>query len=405
MAATFADLKKQDREYDNFQEDNAALAQRTAKPVTAMVGGMVDTGVIAYSNGDAATMQFTTDGRLMTDTTVTTGDINVDNTSLSTNGLVGKAAALNADFSTAYASATTIDCTGFPTIIGGGFSADDVVSIQQIATDGSVTNTYTRDDITLTAAGAAIVTLTVAGAAFIATDTFIVYLSVRAVDIGAGNVDTLTPRVTLATDDAGVAFLSTIDTSLLTVSGAVALDDSSLAPFPSILLSGGEYRASATEYADGDAAILQTDINGNLKVRTNGYDSGTDSNKVFEVNPISDHHVEETLVENATEADGTNYYYVDMDGYKNFSAQIEVIPGSGSMTVTLEATNQDDGTVAASCTYQDVTTALTGVASTIVDDFWIVNTPTAFKYLRYKTVSATGAADDAGITIYHKKMY
>lgn len=43
-------------------------------------------------------------------------------------------------------------------------------------------------------------------------------------------------------------------------------DDAALAATPDILPIGGEYRAAATTYTDGDATILQTDVNGNLKV-------------------------------------------------------------------------------------------------------------------------------------------
>lgn len=48
----------------------------------------------------------------------------------------------------------------------------------------------------------------------------------------------------------------------------VILDDSAMPATPAILPIGGEYRASATTYTDGDATVLQTDINGNLKVTT-----------------------------------------------------------------------------------------------------------------------------------------
>lgn len=49
---------------------------------------------------------------------------------------------------------------------------------------------------------------------------------------------------------------------------AVAIDESSMAATPPILPIGGEYRASATTYTDGDATVLQQDINGRLLVNT-----------------------------------------------------------------------------------------------------------------------------------------
>ena len=45
----------------------------------------------------------------------------------------------------------------------------------------------------------------------------------------------------------------------------VATDDSAMPATPPFLPVGGEYRSSATTYTDGDATVLQTDVNGNLK--------------------------------------------------------------------------------------------------------------------------------------------
>jgi hypothetical protein len=320
---------------------------------------------------------------------------------------------------------------------------------------GSSPVTIATDD-TMTAAGNASLVSIDTDTTTIAGDT--TSLDAKQPALGTAIMTGSSP-VTLATDDAAVVSLQLIDNS-------TAVDDSAQAATPAMLNVGGEYRATPTNYTDGDATILQTNVNGGLRIAgsidhdvaigsTNdlvmagaeaasydgaalpnavaegdavrpkaslqgvqfvtvvspdgsskpAYDSGTDSNKSFEVNPVSDHYSTATLVENATETDATTYYYVDMNGYKNFSAQLEVTAGSGSMTVTLEATNQDDGIAAASCTYQDVTSALFSVASATTDSFWVSDTPTAFKYLRYKTVSSTGGANDAGITIYHKKMY
>lgn len=135
------------------------------------------------------------------------------------------------------------------------------------------------------------------------------------------------------------------------------------------------------------------------------HDTSTDSKRTFEINPLSEHHVEETLVDEENGTDGTYYYYVDMDGYKHFSAQMELNGGSGTVTATVEATNQDDGTAAASCTYQDVTNALFGAASFTASNFLIADTALSFKYVRYKIVASTGGANDADWTIYHKKQY
>jgi len=255
-----------------------------------------------------------------------------------------------------------------------------------------------------------------------------------------------------------------VSVNVMSMSGVVT-DDSAQAATPQMINVGGEYRSGApTTYTDGDATIFQTNMNGFLKIdgagsqnqavgassimqgaeakafdgsalpntvtegnairvaatlsgvqfvtlvnddgsdygQIKGYDSGTDSLKGFEVSPLSSHHVEETLLDAEDIADGTTYYYMDMDGYKTFSIQGDNV--AGTIVVTLEATNQDDGTAAASCDYQDLTTVLTGGASENSDFFWIVDTPTPFKYVRVKLVTSGGANGD-DLSLYSKKMY
>ena len=179
---------------------------------------------------------------------------------------------------------------------------------------------------------------------------------------------------------------------------------------PNVLNVGGVYKSSLDTYADNDASPLHMNSGGELLVQAKGYDTGTDSNKIFEVNPVSEHHVEETLATATVQGNGTTYYYIDMDGYRYFSIQCtNTSGGEGDNTYTLEATNQDDGTAAASCAYQDVTTALAGVASWVdINWFAIIDTPSSFKYVRVKVVRANddGApANDGAWTIFAKKMY
>lgn len=183
-------------------------------------------------------------------------------------------------------------------------------------------------------------------------------------------------------------------------------DDSAQVATPDMLNVGGEYRASDTSYTDGDATILQSDVNGYLKVAPKSYDSVSDTTKVTSQNPEHSQHVEETLADVTNETSATNFYYLDMDGYRYFSFQVETSGTTpvDTLTVTIEATNQDDGTAAASCTYQDVTSALFGVASWVDTDlFAICDTPCPFKYVRIKTVTA-GGSNDADYTIYAKRM-
>ena len=242
-------------------------------------------------------------------------------------------------------------------------------------------------------------------------------------------------------------------------------DDSAQVATPEFLNVGGEYRSGApTVYTDGDATILQTSLNGYLKIDGVGsqnqtvgassilqgaegkdfdgsalpntvtegntarvaatlsgvqyvmvvnedgseqpaYDSGTDSFKSFEVSPLSSHHVEETLADVTNETNATTNRFIDMDGFRNLGIQFEKTGGADTVTLTLEATIQDDGTAAASITdFIDVTTDLTGSASFTTDQMILIDTPLPIKYLKVKTVS-TGGGNDADYAIYIKKLY
>lgn len=282
------------------------LNDGNTEPITMMVGGL---------NGSTPTaLKINASGQLETSATIS-GDVNVDNTSLSTEGYIGKDGGTNADFAVAYTSGTTITLSSLPDDVTA-FTADDIVSITQIATDGSVTETYTRDDAIMTMAGDVI---TVGGASFVATDTFVINTNVSKPSAGQS------------------------------------------------------------------------------------YDSGTGSDKVFEISPISTHYVTETLLDDEDIADDTYYYYIDMNGYRYFSLQGANL--AGTMTITLEATNRDDGTAPASITeWEDVTDSLSGETDWTADFFCIVDTNVAFKYVRVKVVSAGGASGD-DLTLFAKKMY
>jgi hypothetical protein len=140
------------------------------------------------------------------------------------------------------------------------------------------------------------------------------------------------------------------------------------------------------------------------------HDDTTVVDRVAEADPLSAHHVEETLADVTNGSDDTYYYYSDMDGYTSLSLQAVLDNGSGSCTMTIEGTKQDDGTAPASCAYVDITADVAGAASftgadspIIIDDDGCVLG--GYKYVRVKIVAATGAADDADWTIYSKRLY
>jgi len=170
------------------------------------------------------------------------------------------------------------------------------------------------------------------------------------------------------------------------------------AALPNTVDEGDATRIAGTK--SGVQYVMLVNEDGSAQPAT---DTGTDTFKIYNSSPLSDQHAESTLVDNTNETDATTYYYVDMDGYNAMGAQLIISGGSGTMTVTVEGSLQDDGTAASSCTYGDISTefgAASWTATTILQ-----GQDLAYKYLRFKTVSSTGGSDDADITIYFKKLY
>ena len=73
--------------------------------------------------------------------------------------------------------------------------------------------------------------------------------------------------ITLDNEEGAALALDSSGRLIVSSGGALgyAIDESAMPATPSVVPVGGEYRASATTYTDGDAAVLQTDVNGNLK--------------------------------------------------------------------------------------------------------------------------------------------
>ena len=171
------------------------------------------------------------------------------------------------------------------------------------------------------------------------------------------------------------------------------------------LMMMGESRSGpkSAMSADGDATRVVTDEYGH--VVTADFNWTNRVGKVQEQAPIYDHYQGETLADETNGTDGTYYYYLDWASYRYGGLQFVLNGGSGSVTVTVEATLQDDGTDPASCSYEDVTNDLFGVASFTASDMAIISNPVPFKYLRIKVVASTGGANDADWTVYSRRAF
>ena len=140
------------------------------------------------------------------------------------------------------------------------------------------------------------------------------------------------------------------------------------------------------------------------------YTPATQSGRKEEIDPLSQHFVSETpLDETNITANTTDYAYFDMDGFSGLglSGFTDGTTPTDVLTVTLEASRQSDGTVPASCAYADVTDEVTGESSFIDEDFEIniAKGQFPYKYFRLKYTTSNTGGNDADLTVYSKKVW
>ncbi len=219
---------------------------------------------------------------------------------------------------------------------------------------------------------------------------------------GTGLMGVTVPRVTLATDDPGVL-------SLAIIAGWDATHDAAAATEgPQIM--GKAHSAQPAAVDNGDATPLALTLYGYSI--TAGYVWATNSNRVDVINPLSTHHVELPLCDltniTTNTTDGTCGIW-DMDGYRYFSVQIATDDAAPTdiLTVTLECSNQDDGTAPASVDFDDLTSALTPDGPALIDSdgYWFVDTVALVKWCKIKYTTSNDAGGDADLTVWLKKAH
>lgn len=97
-----------------------------------------------------------------------------------------------------------------------------------------------------------------------------------------------------------------------------------------------------TPFASGDTYRVA------ISYQRKSYDSTTDTQKTSEQSPLSQGYVADSLLDTTNIAAATNYYPastgMSMDGYKDMSLSGKFIDADGTMTLTVEAMNDEDTT-------------------------------------------------------------
>ncbi len=157
--------------------------------------------------------------------------------------------------------------------------------------------------------------------------------------------------------------------------------------------SGSTLTVTGASFGAGD--LFRVELYGPDK----GYDQANNALRNSIINRDSDKDVSDTVAAVTNGTDGTYNYYVDCETYKDFAIQSIISQGSGSFWYNFYATAQNDGTAAASCTYVDVTSALTGTASFNASNYHFVSDKLC-KYLKITGIASTAAANNADWTFY-----
>jgi len=427
------------REFMVYQEDDAAFALPTAssgKPGLVVGGGIYRSSLPTYTNGDAVCFHFDANGRLMVDTELT----------LDSNVIIDNVAVWATDIADSSTS-------GFALIDGDGHPQVDVLTMPGGLTAYAEDAQHTDGDKGIMALGVrndALASLNNADGDYAPFQVnakgglYVDISSVLGADMATGNRLYSHANVDqLGGESVGDHGSAVIDHGIQPLLEAKDFDGSAL---PNSATEGQAVRAAGTlagmqfafltnelgtatplvaddaeisaanggtvgfmgmanarsvqkaAVAEGDAVRAVSNLHGEQAIA--GYTWATQSNRVEEVNDLGERHVEETLADSSGITAGT-YYYFDMDGFRYFSLQCDMTV-VGSITLTVEATVEDDGTVDTACFYTDTTNSWFGAENFTAACFLEKDTPTLCKYVRVKIV-ATDASDEW--VIYLKRMW
>jgi len=188
-------------------------------------------------------------------------------------------------------------------------------------------------------------------------------------------------------------------------SGAILSDAANTTEAPVKL--GAVYEATRSTVDDGDVSDLKCDDEGVLWTRSKAFDATTTSDQVTSLNGPETVRAKSTLANVTNGTDGTYSYYIDMDDYRFLAVQLILSGGSGTVTVTIWGTVQDDGTAQGSCTYVDLTNVVFGAASFTASGMLVDDSGTLanMRYVKVQVIAATGGANDADWTIFAKECF
>ena len=143
------------------------------------------------------------------------------------------------------------------------------------------------------------------------------------------------------TDSSQIAYIKQVKTDNTSNTFVNGANDITLS-YSANVITVYEKGVAITSLASGD--VYEIGVNGTKKA----YDLSTDADKIINLTPESSKYVQDSLVDTTNVAAATNYYPsstgMSMDGYKDFSLSGKFIDADGTMTLSIEATNDEDTT-------------------------------------------------------------
>jgi hypothetical protein len=166
-------------------------------------------------------------------------------------------------------------------------------------------------------------------------------------------------------------------------------------------ISGIAYAVLPAAASAGEAKNVLLDLYGRIRLAAETIATG--SIRTEEINPLDQRYTPGKVVHTNIPADATTSDYIDMAGARKAAFQLDFAAALG-VGVTFWITEQDDGTVAASCAYVNKGVEFFGAASFNADDVFVIDTDIPIKYIKINYDNTGGAATE-DVTLYYRLLW